>query len=72
MCLQVLPPKPASEDKSVEDELEKMPPYDEATQVLIDGRLFYRNKCFMFSMILFTKLRPMNRLGVGVEKKRLF
>ncbi|KAJ6657652.1 hypothetical protein lerEdw1_002153 [Lerista edwardsae] len=34
---EVLPPKPASEDKSVEDELEKMPPYDEATQALIDA-----------------------------------
>lgn len=34
---EVLPPKPASDDKSVEDELEKMPPYDEATQALIDA-----------------------------------
>ncbi|XP_066470112.1 glucosidase 2 subunit beta [Tiliqua scincoides] len=34
---EVLPPKPASDDKSVEDELDKMPPYDEATQALIDA-----------------------------------
>ncbi|XP_053152487.1 glucosidase 2 subunit beta isoform X2 [Hemicordylus capensis] len=35
--VKVPSPKPSSDDKAVEDELEKMPPYDEATQALIDA-----------------------------------
>nr|XP_020647333.1 glucosidase 2 subunit beta isoform X1 [Pogona vitticeps] len=35
--MKVPPPKPSSDVKAVEEELEKMPPYDEATQALIDA-----------------------------------
>ncbi|XP_063150496.1 glucosidase 2 subunit beta [Candoia aspera] len=35
--MKVPPPKPSSDDKAAEEEIEKMPPYDEATQALIDA-----------------------------------
>uniref|UniRef100_A0A8C3XLH8 Protein kinase C substrate 80K-H n=1 Tax=Chelydra serpentina TaxID=8475 RepID=A0A8C3XLH8_CHESE len=41
--LQVPPPKQPS-DKTAEEEEEKMPPYDEATQALIDGRALHRGQ----------------------------
>ncbi|XP_013920573.1 PREDICTED: glucosidase 2 subunit beta [Thamnophis sirtalis] len=37
--MKVSSPKPSSDDKAAEEEVEKIPPYDEATQALIDGRL---------------------------------
>ncbi|KAM3846030.1 glucosidase 2 subunit beta isoform 2-T4 [Vipera latastei] len=35
--MKVSSPKPLSDDKAAEEEMEKMPPYDEATQALIDA-----------------------------------
>uniref|UniRef100_A0A8C4YMF8 PRKCSH beta subunit of glucosidase II n=1 Tax=Gopherus evgoodei TaxID=1825980 RepID=A0A8C4YMF8_9SAUR len=42
--LQVPPPKQPSDKTAEEDEAEKMPPYDEATQALIDGKALNRGQ----------------------------
>uniref|UniRef100_A0A8C6XVX0 Glucosidase 2 subunit beta n=1 Tax=Naja naja TaxID=35670 RepID=A0A8C6XVX0_NAJNA len=42
--MKVSSPKPSPDDKAAEEEMEKMPPYDEATQALIDAAQMAREQ----------------------------